>query len=229
MGKVLISIFSYIYKMLPYLGVTFQYVILSLFFGTILAFILTYLKLKGNKLLRALANGYTTLMRCIPSIVMLFLVYYIIPAFMRSWFGIEFSSTDAMAFVVLTFTLLLGGFLSETMRGAYQAVDKGQTEAAVSAGLTSFQAFYRIALPQAFYYSIPNLGNTVIYLFKEGALAFTIGLVDVMGRAYRLNAQTLGGNVLKIYIALALIYWPLAIILEQLFKRLEKKAGGVWS
>lgn len=229
MGKTLLSIISYAYKMLPYLGVTFQYVILSLFFGSVLAFGIAYLKLKGNRILRALANGYTTLMRCLPSIVMLFLVYYIIPAFLRAWFGIEFRSNDAIIFVVLTFTLLLGGFLSETMRAAYQAVDKGQTEAAVSAGLTSFQAFYRIALPQAFYYSIPNLGNTVIYLFKEGALAFTIGLVDVMGRAYLLSAKTMGGDIFKIYIALALIYWPLAIILEQLFKWLEKKAGGVWS
>jgi L-cystine transport system permease protein len=229
MGEVFLSIISYAYRLLPYLGVTFQYVILSLFFGAILAFIVAYLKLKGNIILRTLANGYTTLMRCIPSIVMLFLVYYIIPAFLRSWFGMEFTSTEAMAFVVLTFTLLLGGFLSETMRSAYQAVDKGQTEAAVSAGLTSFQAFYRIALPQAFYYSIPNLGNTVIYLFKEGALAFTIGLIDVMGQAYRLSARTMGGDIVKIYIALSLIYWPLAIVLEQLFKRLERKAGGVWN
>jgi len=229
MGEVILSILSYAYRMLPYLGVTFQYVILSLFFGVILAFGIAYLKLKGNKVTRAIANGYTTLMRCIPSIVMLFLVYYIIPAFLREWFGIEFRSNDTMIFVVLTFTLLLGGFLSETMRSAYQAVDKGQREAAVSAGLTSFQAFYRITLPQAFYYSIPNLGNTVIYLFKEGALAFTIGLIDVMGRAFRLSAQTMGGDVLKIYLALALIYWPLAIIFEQFFKRLEKKAGGVWS
>jgi L-cystine transport system permease protein len=229
MGKVFLNIFSYAYQMLPYLGVTFQYVILSLFFGAILAFGIAYLKLKGNRILRALANAYTTLMRCIPSIVMLFLVYYIIPAFLKAWFGMELRSNDAIVYVILTFTLLLGGFLSETMRSAYQAVDRGQTEAAVSAGLTSFQAFYRITLPQAFYYSIPNLGNTVIYLFKEGALAFTIGLIDVMGRAYMLSAKTMGGDVFKIYIALALIYWPLAIILEQLFKRLEKKAGGVWS
>jgi L-cystine transport system permease protein len=217
------GIVHYIFKLIPFLAITFEYVFLSLFFGTLLGFLTAMAKLGKSKLLRVLAQSYTTVMRCIPSIVMLFVVYFIVPAFSRLILGINIDGLPAMFFVVLTFTLVLGASLSEMMRSAYQAVDKGQLEAALSAGLSFPQAFIRIILPQAFFFSIPNWGNALIYLLKEGALAFTIGLLDVMGEAYYLNSLKLGADVLEIYWALAFIYWPLAIGIERLFKFLENK------
>jgi L-cystine transport system permease protein len=130
---------------------------------------------------------------------------------------------NAIFFVILTFTLFLGASLSEMMRASYLAVARDQFEAALSLGLTAFQAFRRIVLPQAFFYSLPNLGNTVIYLLKEGALGYTIGLTDVMGKAYLMNVDSYSVHALGIYISLALIYWPVALILERIFKKLEER------
>jgi L-cystine transport system permease protein len=217
------SILSYMAKMLPYLPYTFLYVVFSLFFGLILGFICALAKLRKNRVLKGIAEGYTTIMRCMPSITVLFLVYYLVPALLRNYFNINIDGMDAIFFVILTFTLFLGASLSEMMRSSYLAVARDQFEAALSLGLTAFQAFYRIVLPQAFFYSLPNLGNTVIYLLKEGALGYTVGLTDVMGKAYLMNADSYSVHALKIYFSLALIYWPVAIILERIFKKLEEK------
>jgi L-cystine transport system permease protein len=214
---------SYMAKMLPYLPQTFLYVFFSLLFGIILGFVCAMAKLGKNRILKGIAEGYTTIMRCMPSITVLFLVYYLVPALLRNYLGINIDGMNALFFVILTFTLFLGASLSEMMRASYLAVARDQFEAALSLGLTAFQAFYRIVLPQAFFYSLPNLGNTVIYLLKEGALGYTIGLTDVMGKAYLMNADSFSVHALGIYISLAFIYWPLALILERIFKKLEEK------
>ncbi|MDR2159478.1 MAG: amino acid ABC transporter permease [Treponema sp.] len=217
------TMLSYMAKMLPYLPQTFLYVFFSLFFGIILGFVCAMAKLGKNRILKGIAEGYTTIMRCMPSITVLFLVYYLVPALLRNYLDINIDGMNAVFFVILTFTLFLGASLSEMMRTSYLAVARDQFEAALSLGLTVFQAFRRIVLPQAFFYSLPNLGNTVIYLLKEGALGYTIGLTDVMGKAYLMNADSYNVHALKIYVSLALIYWPLALILERVFKKLEEK------
>ena len=111
------------------------------------------------------------------------------------------------------------------MRGAYKSVDKGQYEAAVSIGLTPVQAFTRIVFPQALFHAIPSFGNLVTYLIKEGSLGFTIGLIDIFGKANTLNQNTYSNYILEIYISLALIYWIVALIIEQLLKLLENRVS----
>jgi L-cystine transport system permease protein len=209
--------------MLPYVPHTFFYVALSLFFGIILGFFCAMAKLGKNRVLKKIAEAYTTIMRCMPSITVLFLVFYLVPALTRVYLGINIDGLGPLFFVILTFTLFLGASLSEMMRASYLAVAKDQFEAALSLGLTAPQAFRRIVLPQAFFYSLPNLGNTVIYLLKEGALGYMLGLTDVMGKAYLMNADSYNVHALEIYMSLALVYWPLALIIEKIFKKLEEK------
>jgi L-cystine transport system permease protein len=108
------------------------------------------------------------------------------------------------------------------MRSSYLAVPAGQREAALTSGLTEAQAFTRILLPQAFVVSIPNLGNSFIALLKEGSLAFTIGLIDVMGKGNLFVSINFGAYALETYTALAIIYWVLTIAFERIFKQLEK-------
>jgi len=218
-----LRIFNYILKILPYLSVTFEYVIFSLLLGSILGFFLAMAKLGKNRHIKRFAFGYTTALRCTPSIVLLFLVFYGLPPLLKSLIGINLDEADPIVFAVITFTLFLGASLSEVMRSSYEAVNRGQYEAAVSIGLTDFQAFKRIILPQAFSVAIPNLGNTVIFLIKEGALCYMIGLIDVMGKAYSINANEMGGYVLQVYLALAIVYWMVFIIIERIFKLLDKK------
>ncbi len=209
---------------IPYILQTLEMVLLSLVFGTIVAVFVAWMKLGRNTLLKKIAYAYTTIMRCVPSIVLLFLVYYGVIFFVRARFGIQFSGEHKLAYVVVTFTLFQGANVSEIMRSAYEAVDKGQMEAGLSFGLTPFQTFYRIVFPQAVRYAMPNIGNNIIYLFREGALAYNIGFIDMMGKGMNLKSTYVGYDM-EVYIALAAIYWPLAIILEQIFKRIEKYLG----
>jgi L-cystine transport system permease protein len=220
-----VKIFTYIPELLPFLFVTMEYVILSMFFGSVLGFILALAKLGRNKIWKSLANVYTTILRCTPSIVLLFLLFYSIPVFIKSIFDLDIGSSETMVVVVITFSLFLGASLSEIMRSSYEAIEQGQYEAAMSIGFTTIQALRRIVLPQAFYVALPNIGNTILYLMKEGALAFTIGLVDLMGKGYQINSETLGGYVLEVYIALAIIYWTISIGVERIFKKLEISYG----
>lgn len=207
--------------LLPFLTVTFMVVGLSVLFGTLIGFILAAAKVGKNKIARKIAYGYTTILRCTPSIVLLFLTYYGIPAIATN-FGIDMNNIDKSIFVVITFSLQFGAAMSEVIRSAYESIDKGQFEAAVSVGLNNTQAYRRIILPQAFVVALPNFGNSLLSLLKEGSLAYTIGLIDVMGKANLIIASNYNAHALEIYLALSVIYWILSIAIEQFFFKLEK-------
>ena len=210
--------------LLPFLKITLVVTALSVLFGTLLGFVVALAKMSRSTSARAAANLYTTILRCTPSIVLLFLVYYGIPA-LASQFGVNLNDIDTMIFVVITFSLQFAAVMSEVIRTSYEAIDRGQFEAAVSVGLSPMQAVRRIILPQAFVVALPNFGNSLIALIKEGALAYTIGLIDIIGKASLIIAGNYNAHALEIYLALALIYWAISIIIEQTFLRLEKKFG----
>ena len=209
-------------KLVPYLDVTFLVLILTLFFGTILGFVLTFWKLGKNLILRKLAYAFTTAMRCTPSIVLLFLVYYGLPA-VASILAFDLNDLSKMFFVVTAFSLSFGNVMSEIIRSSYLAVEKGQYEAAVSVGLTRFDAFRRIILPQAAVVALPNIINSILTLLKEGSLAYTIGLIDVMGKANLLIAMNYEAHALETLLALSFIYWSISIIIENANGLLEQK------
>ncbi|MEK4228310.1 amino acid ABC transporter permease [Solibacillus sp. FSL H8-0538] len=208
--------------LIPYLWVTLYIAAFSVIFGSFLGLLLAAAKLSKSRVLQFLANGYTTIMRCTPSIVLLFLVYYGIPAFSENLFGIDLQSVSTGVFVVITFSLQFAAMMSEVIRSSYMAIDKGQFEAAVSVGLTPFQAYRRIIFPQAFVVALPNFGNGLISVLQEGALAYTIGFIDIVGKANLIIANNYGTHTLEIYIALAVIYWILSITIEKIFALLEK-------
>jgi L-cystine transport system permease protein len=219
---------SYIWNslpaLLPFLKVTFLVAGLSVFFGTLLGFVLAAAKLGKNRIAQSIAHGYTTIIRCTPSIVLLFLVYYGIPG-IADRFGLNLNDIDTTVFVVITFSLQFAAAMSEVIRTAYESIDKGQFEAAVSVGLSNLQAYRRIVFPQAFVVALPNFGNSLLALLKEGSLAYTIGLIDVIGKANLIIAGNYNAHALEIYLALSIIYWVLSILLEQLFVWLERIFG----
>jgi L-cystine transport system permease protein len=187
---------------------------ISLVFGSLLA----AAKLGKNKPLKIFASGYTAVMRSIPPIVLIFLIYHGVPLLWLKLFGINISRiVDTVYFVILALGLMGIAQLSEIIKSAYRSVREGQYEAAVCSGLSPVQAIRRIMLPQALRISIPNLGNFMITLLKEGSLGYTIGLIDIMGRANILNSITYGNNLYEIFFTLAVIYWILSIIIERGF------------
>lgn len=215
------NVFRYYSDFLPYLGITFAIVIFSIIFGVLFGFLITMAKLSKYKALRFIGNGYTNVLRCTPSIVLLFLVYYGLPEIFQGLFNIDINQMYKGIFVIVTLSLLFSANIAEVMRSAYEAVDKGQYEAGVSIGLTNIQTFLRILLPQCFIIALPNLGNAVIALFQEGALAFTIGFIDMMGKANLIVSLNYGSHAREIYIGLALIYWMISIIIEKGMSKFE--------
>lgn len=207
-------------QLLPFLKVTFMVVGFAVLLGTFLGLLLSVMKLGKSKLAQRIAHGYTTILRCTPSIVLLFLVYYGVP-YIGKYFGIDLDQIDKAIFVIVAFALQFAAIMSEVIRSAYLAIDKGQFEAGVSVGMNPFQVYYRIIFPQAFVVALPNFGNGLISLLHEGAIAYTIGLIDVVGKAELIIASNYNTHALEIFLALSVIYWVLTILIEQLFFKLE--------
>lgn len=208
---------------LPKIGITFAVVLGTVIFGSLLACLLVRQKFSRHKIWNILADTYIHILRCTPSIVLLFIVFYGIPKFMLVLFGININFWSKIIFVIIALTLLYAAQLAEIFRSALIAVGKGQFEAGITSGLSPFTTMIRIVIPQAFVVALPNLGNSLIALLKEGSLAFTIGLIDVMGAGNLIISRNYGAYALETYIALAIIYWTLTLLIEGLFKILEKR------
>lgn len=201
-------------KILAGLPLTLGIMLVTLFLGSLLGFGLTYLSLSGESWARKLARSYIFVLRCTPPIVLLFMVFYGLPEFLHWWLGLDVNSWSRAIFVSISMVLLFGASSAEVFKSAYQAVPKGQTEAGLSIGLTSWQTLARIVMPQAFRIALPNLTSAVLTLMKDTALAYTIGLADVMGGTNLLIGQNLGNYSLETYTATAIIYWSLALVIS---------------
>lgn len=210
-------------QLLTYLDVTLLVGFISIALGSLLGGALAWANLSGNALLRWAALTYVYVMRCTPSIVLLFIVFYGLPKLMEAAFRYDMNDLHRVVFAIITFTLLFGAYISEVFRAAYKAVPRGQYEAAVSAGLTPFQAFRHVMLPQAAIVALPNFGNATINLLKEGSLAYTIGLIDLIGKGNLIIAQNFGAYGIEVYLSAMLIYWVLILVLEQIFGWIEKR------
>ena len=209
--------------LLTYLDVTLLVALVSIALGSLLGGLLAWANLSGTAPLRWAALSYVYVMRCTPSIVLLFIVFYGLPKLMEAAFRYDMNELHRAVFAIITFTLLFSAYISEVFRAAYTAVPRGQYEAAVSAGLTSFQAFRHVILGQAALVALPNFGNATINLLKEGSLAYTIGLIDMIGKGNLIIAQNFGAYGIEVYLAALLIYWVLVLLLEQVVALVEKR------
>lgn len=214
-GQVLPQLLGYVPLTLAVCGVT-------ALLGSLLGGFLAYGEMAGGPVLARLARGYIFVIRCTPPIVLLFLVFYGLPQLLRWGLGIATDGWSRGTFTVIALTLLFAAPVAEVFKTAYRAVPPGQKEAALTVGLTPLQAFYRILLPQACRIGAPNFANSLLNLLKDAALAYTIGLLDLMGGANLLISRNLGNHSLETYTATALIYWGLALVLAIVLQLYEK-------
>jgi L-cystine transport system permease protein len=221
MGKAFdpLLIIEFIPTLVHYLGVTLQILAASIFLGLILGIAAAIPRLFKIPLLNQLVILYVSFIRGTPIIIQLFLVFYGLPAVLML-FNIDISKLDAIYFVIITYAISNGAGFAEIFRGAIGAVDYGQTEAAYSVGMTANQNFFRIVFPQAIRIAFPNMANSVIGSLKDTSLAFTIGVMDMVGRGDTLIAST--AHALEVYISLSIIYYAVVLLFEKIFSRLEK-------
>lgn len=217
---------SYVFKFLPdilsALPLTLWILLLTTSLGSLLGALLAWGQLYGDEVLASLSRGYVFVLRCTPPIVLLFMFFYGLPEFLEWWLGLDVNGWSRTIFVVTAMTLLFAASISEVFKSAYEAVPVGQMEAGLSIGLTELQTFWRILFPQAFRIALPNISNAILNLLKDTALAYTIGLADVMGAGNLLIGRNLGNYSLETYTAVAVIYWGLALLLSVGSQLLEK-------
>lgn len=201
------------FDLLPKLPLTLLLTVLALLGGLVLGLALALVRIFKVPVLSHLVVVYVSFMRCTPTLVQLFLIFYGLPKLVLVVTGIDIQYWSSLTFAVIAFGLHCAAVMSEVFRSAYLAVPKAQFEAASSVGMTYLQSLRRIIVPQMNRIALPNIGNHSITLFKESSLAFTIGLVDLMGQAQILIERNYGITILETYLAVSAIYWFCSMLL----------------
>lgn len=175
------------------LGTTLSVAALSLLTASVLGLAGAMAKLSPSRALRIAAEVYTTLIRGLPDLVLMLLIFYggqIAINALAARMGWDYIDVAPYAAGVLTLGFIYGAYLTETFRGAILAVPKGQSEAAAAYGMRKAQVLRRIVLPQMVRHAIPGFTNSWLVMVKATALVSIIGLDDLVHRANLAAAST---------------------------------------
>ena len=194
------------------IGVTIKVSILALILGLALGFLIALCNLSKRKVLRAIGGVYTDIIRGTPSVTQLMIIYFVI-----------FASVNLEKWIIAAFAFGInsGAYVSEIIRAGIMSIDKGQTEAGRSLGLTQAQTMTRIILPQALKNVFPALCNEFIVLIKETAIVGYVGLMDIQKAGDFIKSATF--LAFMPLIGTAIIYYVLIKLLNIFLKWLENK------
>lgn len=172
-----------------------------------------------RKIIYWFCSVYLSCFRGTPLLVQLFIWFFGLPRF-----GILL---PAFACGMLGLGMYSASYVSEVVRGAIQSVDRGQTEAARSLGMSSTQAMLKIILPQAFVRMIPPLGNEFIALIKNSALVSLVTIHDLMHEGQKIISVSY--RSLETYLVIAVVYWIMTTATTLVLRHIETrlKAGGM--
>lgn len=210
-------------ELLLYMPLTLLIVVVSTLFGFVLGSVLALVRLYRVPVLAQVSNVLISFVRGIPILVLLFLVYIGLPVFF-SFFGLNINRWDTLFFVLIAYSVNSAAFFSEIIRSSINGVDRKQTEAALSVGLTPLQTFSRIVLPQAVRIALPSFSVSIVNLLKDTSLAYSVGVIDMVGIISSIRIRT--SRSLEAYAAAAIIFFTVSFILETGFARLNHKLGG---
>ncbi|MBQ9976972.1 MAG: amino acid ABC transporter permease [Clostridia bacterium] len=186
--------------------------LIGILIGALIAIVKTIHKQSNKlKILNAIAEIYTTIIRGTPVVVQLLIMYNIVFV----W------SDNAVLIGIIGFGINSGAYVAEIIRAGINAVDIGQTEAGRSLGLSQGQTMRSIVLPQAIKNVLPAIGNEFISLLKETSVIGFLGVIDLTKAAERVISRT--ADVYFPYITIALVYLAFVYILNYFVKKLEKR------
>src|SRR5688572_18432949 len=195
------------------------------FFGMLLAVPVALAQTRPG-FLAALSRGFTTTIRGTPLLVQVYLIYYGVGDLLAQTPEIRQSFLwpflrDGFWYAVLAFTISTAAYEGEILRGGFLAVPRGELEAARACGMSRFMILRRIWLPRALQISLPALSGEAILLLKSTPLASTITIIDLMGAANMVRAQTF--RVYEPLLLVACVYIVLAVIIALIFRWLERR------
>ena len=198
------------------MGLTLGAVILGLFLGVVFGLG----RISNNRIVRSIAGVYVTVLRGTPMLLQIFFIFFGIPQLYNVFTGGQMN-LDAHLAGIIALGLNSGAYVAEIVRAGIQSIDKGQTEAALSLGLTNRQAMRLVILPQAFKRIIPPLANEFIVLLKDSSLVSSIGASELMYSSRVMGARYY--DYVQFLIGAGIIYLTLTIIFSHLVTKLERR------
>ncbi|MEG6616335.1 amino acid ABC transporter permease [Peptococcaceae bacterium 1198_IL3148] len=193
--------------------ITLELTLAAIFFGTIIGLFIALLKISRFKPLAMIGALYTWVIRGIPLLVQLYILYFGLPSI-----GIELSAKTA---AITGLSICGGAYIAEIIRAGIQSIDKGQMEAALSLGMSYGQAMRRVILPQTYRRLLPPMSNEFIALMKDTSLVSVISMVELLRTGQLLNTTYF--RSMEIYITVGLIYLAMTTIFIYIFNSLEKR------
>jgi len=199
------KLIEYIPLMLDGFVVTLTVAFVSLAIALVLGLVTASMKLSSSRLGRAVAGTYTTVIRGVPDLVLMLLIFFggqIQVNNIGAYFGWDYIDVDAFTAGTITIGFIFGAYMGETFRGAFMAVPVGLLEAGYAYGMSGRQVFQRILVPQMMRHALPGLGNNWLVLMKTTALVSVIGLHDLVFRAGQAGGSTRLPFLFYLFVAL---------------------------
>ncbi len=198
--------------------------ITAMLIGFLFALIFTPLKLSKYKILNLIGNFYTTVIRGVPELLVIYLFFFGGSGaimYVASIFG-YFEYIEINAFITGSFAIgiISGAYSTEVFRGAIQSIDKGQFEASKVLGFNKYIHFFKVIMPQMLRLALPNLSNVWQITLKDTSLISVTGLVEIMRQSYIAAGST--RDPLLFYSFAAVLYLLLTFISMKFLNRLEK-------
>ncbi|OYQ66327.1 ABC transporter permease subunit [Aerococcus sp. 1KP-2016] len=209
----------------PFIPVTLRLVFIPLFIGIVLGFIVAIIRYYSVPVISKVLSGLVTVGKGIPVVLSLMVAYLLFSdlfdqvATSLHW-AIRFSDINREYIGIFVLSISATISLSEIFRGALSSIPKDQWDAAASIGLTQVQTIRRVVFPQLLPITLPMISNQLIVLVKASSLVSLVSVVDVLNGA--LITATTSYTFLESYIAAALIYWALSIVIEQVSVLIER-------
>ncbi|MEQ5836751.1 amino acid ABC transporter permease [Marinobacter sp. R17] len=218
--------FDYMLGLIPvllkYLPLTLEMAAAGMVLALILACLLAVIRVLKVPVLNRFTMLFISFFRGTPLLVQLFLFYYGLPQLVSS-----LTAINGITATIMGLTMHFSAYMAESIRAAIVGVDRSQTEAALSIGMTNAQLMRRIILPQATRIAVPTLMNYFIDMIKATSLAFTLGVTELMGATQKEAA----GSFLyfEAFIIVAIIYWVIVEMLSWLQRYLEHRLNKAYS
>ncbi len=206
---------------------TLKLAVLSLAVSVLLGLLGASAKLSSHRLLRVPAQLYTTLIRGVPDLVLMLLIFYSLQTWLTNFTDAmdwEYIEINPFSAGVITLGFIYGAYFTETFRGAILSVPRGQIEAATAYGLKRSQRFRFVVFPQMMRFALPGIGNNWMVMLKATALVSIIGLADLVKAA-----QDAGKSTYQLFLFLviaALIYLAITSASNFVLRRLERHYGA---
>jgi len=214
-------IWKYFKLSIPYIPITLEILFFSLLSAFIIGSLAAVIRIKKIPVLSQLVRVFISYVRGTPVISQLFINYFGLPQILKT-FGFSISPDDGIYFVILTYGLNIGAAVAENLKASFDSVNHGQKEAALTIGLTTFEAYRYIIIPQAMIVALPNFANICVAALKNTSLAFSVGIVEMMARAKLLGGSK--SHFTEAYLAVAIIYYVFYLLISFGFTYLNKKA-----